>query len=89
MDVYSTNNNNSYIDQLLEAYPEFHFVYPLVICFSTLSVISIIMCVFPLPCLVGLTILLAVSRLFLKRRHLTFFNEEYDLDVFPEELPQI
>lgn len=87
MNVYLTNNkNNKSGGGLEEVYPELYLVYFCILCLVVLAAISTIMCLFPIECGLTLTIFLVISRLLVKRRYLTFFEKEYDLDVFPEEL---
>jgi anaerobic C4-dicarboxylate transporter len=89
MNVYLTNNqNNNSNDGLEEAYPEFYLVYFCVFSFLILATVSTIMCIFPIQCALGLTILLVIGKLLIKRTHMTFFENEYDLDIYPENLYQ-
>jgi hypothetical protein len=89
MHVYLTNNqNNNSNNGLEEAYPELYLAYFSVFCLLILATLSTIMCIFPIQCALGLTVLLTLSKLLIKRRHMTFFENEYDLDIYPENLYQ-
>jgi hypothetical protein len=87
MNVYLTNsNNNDSNDNLEEAYSELYLIYSGIFCLLIVFTLSIIMCLFPIQCGLALTILLLISKLLITRKDITFFEKEYDLDVFPEDL---
>jgi hypothetical protein len=86
MDGYLTNNtNNNSNDELVEAYPELYLVYSTLIGLSIFMTVFTIMCFFPIECTLALTVLLAFSKTIIKRKHLTFFDTEYDQDIYPDE----
>jgi hypothetical protein len=85
MAVFLTKYDNSdSTDNLVEPYPELYLVYSVIVLLFILTGLSTILYFYPIECAFFLVMLATVSKLVIKRKHLTFFENEYDLDTFPK-----